>query len=98
MNKVKIARNCIFGALLCLIVVQITLIMPPYFACRNAFEGEMVSTFWGSYTTCHGESTDMIFGFYQLFNIGIVMLLVLFVSFQILLTKKDRSKPKTCKN
>lgn len=96
MNKVKIVRNCIFGALLCLIVVQITLIMPPYFACRNAFEGEMVSTFWGSCITCRGESTDMISGFYQLFNIGIVMLL--FVSFQILLTKKDRSKPKTCKN
>lgn len=64
------------GIMLCLVAVQIALVAPHYFACKDAIQAEIVQTIWGDCITCRGESTDIVSAFYKLFNICIMMLIL----------------------
>ncbi|KUY17297.1 hypothetical protein BAZ12_17875 [Elizabethkingia miricola] len=91
MKAIKILRNILFIAGIILLAFDFLLVLPEYYACKNAYEGEDATTIWGYKADCIGDSAEFTLVFFQLIGAWLVAVFIIIVILHLIYKKQKKN-------
>ena len=91
MKAIKILRNILFIAGIILLAFDFLLVLPEYYACKNAYEGEDATTIWGYKVDCIGDSAEFTLVFFQLIGSWLVVVFIIIVILHLVYKKQKKN-------
>ncbi|CAM3669491.1 hypothetical protein ELOC111193_15900 [Elizabethkingia occulta] len=91
MKVLKILRNILFIIGVILLAFDFLLVLPEYYACKNAYEGQEATTIWGYKVDCIGDTAEFSLTFFQLVGCWILGIIIIIVILH-LVYKKQKNK------
>ena len=91
MKAIKILRNILFIAGIILLAFDFLLVLPEYYACKNAYEGEDATTIWGYKVDCIGDSAEFTLAFFQLIGAWLVAVFIIIIILHLIYKKQKKN-------
>ncbi|MDR2230082.1 MAG: hypothetical protein LBE39_11505 [Flavobacteriaceae bacterium] len=91
MKMLKILRNILFIIGVILLAFDFLLVLPEYYACKNAYEGEEATTIWGYKVDCIGDTAEFSLAFFQLVGCWILGIIIIIVILHLVYKKQKNN-------
>ncbi|MCL1671518.1 hypothetical protein [Elizabethkingia ursingii] len=91
MKVLKILRNILFIIGVILLAFDFLLVLPEYFAYKNAYEGEEATTIWGYKVDCIGDTAEFSLPFFQLVGCWILGIFIIIVILHLVYKKQKKN-------
>ncbi|KUY29457.1 hypothetical protein [Elizabethkingia ursingii] len=91
MKMLKILRNILFIIGVILLAFDFLLVLPEYYACKNAYEGEEATTIWGYKVDCIGDTAEFSLAFFQLTGCWILGIIIIIVILHLVYKKQKKN-------
>ncbi|WP_107809906.1 hypothetical protein [Elizabethkingia sp. YR214] len=91
MKILRILRNILFIIGVILLAFDFLLVLPEYYACKNAYEGEEATTIWGYTIDCIGDTAEFTLVFFQFIGCWLIGIFIAAMILHIIY-KKHKNK------
>ena len=91
MKAIKILRNIMVFIGILLLVFDFLLVLPEYYACKNAYEGEDATTIWDYKVDCIGDSAEFTLVFFRLVGCWILGIFIIIVILHLVYKKQKKN-------